>query len=82
MKNAIYVQKLIKSKWKINMKLISRIKNVVDSQEDMLVLDKLKNFPVFMGCVLHEAKDDLCADMTWAISKNTGKWRWEEFFPI
>ena len=64
------------------MKLISRNKNVVDSQEDMLVLDTLKNFPVFMGCVLHEEKDDLCADMTWAISKNTGIIQLIELIPL
>ena len=64
------------------MKLISRIKNVVVLREDLIVLDNVKNFPVFMGCVLHDLEDDICADMTWAISKNTGVIQLTKLIPL
>ena len=64
------------------MKLVPRIKNVVDQRKDLLILDKSKNFPVFMGCVEHELADDICADMTWAISKNTGIIQLTELIPL
>ena len=64
------------------MKLISRIKNVVDLRENLIVLDNVKNFPVFMGCVLHDPEDDICGDLTWAISKNTGVIQLTKLIPL
>jgi SAM-dependent methyltransferase len=64
------------------MKLISRIQNVVDHREDLLVLAKLDNFPIFMGCVEHQAEDDICSDMTWAISQSTGIIQLTELVPL
>ena len=64
------------------MKLISRNQNVVDHREDLQVIHKIKNFPVFMGCVEPEPKDDISADMTWAISKNTGIIQLTELIPL
>lgn len=64
------------------MQLIPRIKNVVDEREDLITLHELKNFPVFMGCVLHDSGDDICADMTWAISKHTGIIQLTELIPL
>jgi|APSaa5957512535_1039671.scaffolds.fasta_scaffold29359_2 hypothetical protein len=54
------------------MKLVNRENNVIDDQADLEILDTLDDFPVFMGCVKHDIKQDLCIDMTWSISKTNG----------
>jgi len=64
------------------MKLIPRFQNVVDQREDLLIIHELKNFPVFMGCVEHGPEDDICADMTWTISENTGIIQLNKLIPL
>ena len=64
------------------MELIPRTKNVVDGNEDLLTLHNLKNFPVFMGCINHESDNDLRADMSWAISRNTGVIQLKSLIPL
>jgi hypothetical protein len=54
------------------MELVNRENNVIDNQADLEILDTMNDFPVFMGCVKHDIKQDLCADMTWSISKANG----------
>ncbi len=54
------------------MELVNRENNVIDGQADLEILDTMDDFPVFMGCVKHDIKQDLCADMTWSISETNG----------
>ena len=54
------------------MELINRETNVIDEQADLEILGTINDFPVFMGCVKHDIEQDLCADMTWSISKTNG----------
>ena len=51
---------------KIN--LIDREYNVINGLNDLEILDTIKKFPVFMGCVDQSLKEDLRVDMTWSIS--------------
>jgi hypothetical protein len=54
------------------MKLVNRENNVIDGRADLEILDSMDDFPVFMGCVKHGNKQDLCVDMTWSISESNG----------
>jgi len=64
------------------MKLVSRLKNVINQEEDLELLDTLKNFPVFMGCVEHKREEDITADMTWAISRANGMLQLTNLIPL
>jgi hypothetical protein len=52
--------------------MIERTRSVIDQTSDLETLHTLKNFPVFMGCVDHPQQEDLVADQTWDICRNTG----------
>ena len=64
------------------MKNISRLKNVISQEDDLELLHELKNFPVFMGCVDHGIKEDLCADQSWSISSNNGIIQLNKLIPL
>lgn len=64
------------------MKLISRLSNVVNHEDDLEVVHKLENYPVFMGCVNHDKSHDLHADMIWMISRNTGVIQLKKLIPV
>ena len=64
------------------MQNISRLKNVISQEDDLELLHELKNFPVFMGCVDHGIKEDLCADQSWSISSNNGIIQLNKLIPL
>jgi len=64
------------------MNLIDRKNNLIDGVNDLEVLDTIKNFPVFMGCVDQNIGDDLCVDMTWSISKSVGMIQLKKLIPL
>ena len=64
------------------MQNISRLKNVISQEDDLELLHELKNFPVFMGCVDHGSKEDLCADQSWSISSNNGIIQLNKLIPL
>ena len=64
------------------MQNISRLKNVISQEDDLELLHELKNFPVFMGCVDHGIKEDLCPDQSWSISSNNGIIQLNKLIPL
>ena len=49
------------------MKLVHRSENVISQKHDLVLLHSMKKFPVFVGCVEHDPKEDLLVDMDWMI---------------
>ena len=54
------------------MKLIERKHSVISGKEDLEQLVVLKHFPVFFSCTDKSPEEDLFADMTWCIERETG----------
>ncbi len=54
------------------MNYINRNNDVILNNDDLEKLYTFKDFPVFMGCVETDIKDDIKADMSWSISKKSG----------
>lgn len=63
-------------------KLDTRTVDVVTGSTDLEDLHTLADFPVFMGAVDHPAEDDLTADMSWSISKNSGLIQLKNLLPL
>lgn len=55
---------------------------VVSHKRDLEHLYTFKNFPVFMGCVGHAPEADVCAEMSWWISRSTGSLQLNPLVPI
>ncbi len=64
------------------MKLIERKFDVITGGKNLEDLHTLKNFPVFMGVVDHSEKEDLMADMVWAISRDSGLIQLKYLLPL
>jgi hypothetical protein len=64
------------------MKLSERTRSVIDHSSNLETLHTLKGFPVFMGCVDHPAQEDLVADQTWDICRNTGVLQLKHLIPL
>ena len=64
------------------MKLLERQECVLDKSRDLETLHTLPDFPVFMGCVDHPASEDLVANQTWEISRNTGILQLKYLIPL
>ena len=64
------------------MKLSERTRSVIDHSSNLETLHTLKGFPVFMGCVNHPAEEDLVADQTWDICRNTGVLQLKHLIPL
>jgi SAM-dependent methyltransferase len=64
------------------MNLIERNNCVVSGREDLELLHRFDRFPVFMGCVDHPASADVCAEMSWWISRSTGSLQLNPLIPI
>lgn len=63
-------------------KLISRKKSVVTDKENLEPLYTYKDFPVFFGCVDTDPREDLRADMCWAIDPDTGVIQLNKLIPL
>lgn len=64
------------------METIQRNHNILTGEDDLEHLFTFRNFPMFMGCVNLEKKDDLTSDMSWFISKNTGLIQLNPLIPL
>lgn len=63
-------------------KYIVRNRSVVTGKNNLEDLYCLRNFPVFFGCVDSRPKDDLLADMNWAIDPETGVVQLTKLIPL
>ena len=64
------------------MNLIERNKDVLTGSRDLEKLHSLMKFPVFMGCVDHPRIEDLFAELTWQISKESGFLQVAKLIPL
>ena len=64
------------------MNLTERNHCVVSGREDLELLHRFDRFPVFMGCVDHSPAADVCAEMSWWISRTTGSLQLNPLIPI
>ena len=64
------------------MHLTERTTDVVTGATDLEDLYSLADFPVFMGSVEHEKSEDLIADMSWSISRDTGLIQLKNLLPL
>lgn len=64
------------------MRIITRNLCSLTQIEDLEPLYTFKQFPVFMGCSKDLESEDLHADMTWMISKNSGLIQLGELLPL
>lgn len=63
--------------------MIPRTRCVLTGKEDLEPLYTFRDFPVFMGCVEEgSAVDDARADMSWAISRETGCIQLDALLPL
>ncbi len=63
-------------------KMITRDKSVISGKKNLEPLIKIKKIPVFSGCVESSPKNDLVADMEWAIDKDTGIIQLTKLLPL
>lgn len=64
------------------MKIIKRNNCIIDDSNDFELLQDLKKFPVFMGCVSHPEENDITANLTWKISKSSGTIQLSDLIPL
>ncbi len=64
------------------MQLIDRKADVVTGSVNMEDLHSMADFPVFMGCVDHSKSEDLVAELTWQISKDSGLIQLKKLIPL
>jgi len=63
-------------------KYIDRSYSVISGEKGLEHLKTFKDFPVFFGCTDSSFKDDLYADMKWAIDPSTGIIQLEKLIPL
>jgi len=64
------------------MDYILRRECAISQIDDLEPLYAFKDFPVFMGCSLNHFEQDLKADMSWVISKNSGLIQLKYLLPL
>lgn len=64
------------------MEYVIRDASILTGKKNLEPLHTYKNFPVFFGCVTSDAKDDLRADMSWAICPETGVIQLDKLIPL
>ena len=64
------------------MQFIERTKDVVTGSSNIEDLHTVPNFPVFMGSVEHDFSEDLVADMSWSISRDSGLIYLKKLLPL
>lgn len=64
------------------MHLTERNTDVVTGASNLEDLHSLADFPVFMGSVEHEQSEDLSADMSWSISRDSGLIQLKKLLPL
>ena len=64
------------------MHLTERNNDVVTGTSNLEDLHSLADFPVFMGSVEHEQTEDLVADLSWSISRDSGLIQLKRLLPL
>ena len=64
------------------MNFIERTSDVVTGSTNLENLHSMKDFPVFMGSVVHPRIEDLVADMSWSISRDSGLIQLKTLLPL
>jgi hypothetical protein len=64
------------------MQLIERNRDVITGSENMEDIHSMADFPVFMGCVDHSQSEDLVAELTWQICKDSGFLQLKKLIPL
>lgn len=64
------------------MNIINRSNCAITNSNDLEFLYSFKNFPVFMGCITSEEKEDILFDMDWVISKSSGAIQLQKLLPL
>ncbi len=72
----------MKKKCENQMQLTERLKDVINGSENLEDLHTLSRFPVFMGAVQHDQSEDIVADMSWSISRDTGVIQLKRLLPL
>ena len=67
---------------KLNMKLENRKKSIITGKDNLEFLYELKSFPAFIGCTSKPKFDDVFADMTWMICKDSGMIQLKNLLPL
>jgi hypothetical protein len=63
-------------------RMISRDASVLTNKQNLEHLYTFKDFPVFMGCISTPQKNDITADMSWNIDKDTGIIQLAKLLPL
>jgi hypothetical protein len=64
------------------MQFIERTTDVVTGSDNLEDLDTVSNFPVFMGSVEGDPFEDLTANMSWSISRDSGLIQLKNLLPL
>lgn len=64
------------------MEYIDRKKGIITGKENLEPLFLFKDFPVFFGCVSHDPKKDIKADMSWSICPESGVIQLDKLIPL
>lgn len=64
------------------MNFIERSKDVITGSTNIEDLHTVLDFPVFMGSVEQDQSEDLTADMTWSISRDSGLIQLKKLLPL
>ena len=64
------------------MQLIERKVDVVTGSKNMEDLHSMADFPVFMGCVDHSKSEDIVAELTWQINRDSGFIQLKKLIPL
>jgi 2-polyprenyl-3-methyl-5-hydroxy-6-metoxy-1,4-benzoquinol methylase len=64
------------------MNLINRSTDLLSGDSDLEHLHTFPKFPVFMGCVEHDANQDLLVDSIWEIGRETGIVQLKQLIPL
>jgi hypothetical protein len=64
------------------MQLVERNLDLVTGSANMEDLHSIADFPVFMGCVDHSQSEDLVAELTWHICRDSGFLQLKKLIPL
>lgn len=64
------------------MNLLERTSDVITGDTNMEDLHTIPDFPVFMGCVDHPEEQDIVAELTFQINKNSGFLQLKKLIPL
>jgi len=64
------------------MELIERKLDIITGSTNIEDLHSMNDFPVFMGCVEHSESEDIVAELSWQISKDSGFIQLKKLIPL